>query len=86
MKGLMDRDLICSPVAYTHKKYKSYLIFEILLMLMKTGFLLMGNTVKMAGGDINKLSQAGFNPPKQREDCIQSTTLPPSQHGWIRFF
>ena len=32
---------------------------------------------------INTLPQAGFDPPKQREDCYQSTTLPPSHHGWI---
>ena len=24
-----------------------------------------------------------FDPPKQREDCYQSITLPPSHHGWI---
>ena len=29
------------------------LIFKILLMLMKCKILLMGNTVEMAGGDIN---------------------------------
>ena len=29
------------------------------------------------------MPQAGFDPPKQREDCYQSTTLPPSHHGWI---
>ena len=34
---------------------------------------------------INTLSQARFDPPKQREDCYQSTTLPPSHHGWISF-
>ena len=33
---------------------------------------------------INTLPQAGFDPLKQREDCYQSTTLPPSHHGWIR--
>ena len=25
--------------------------------------------------------QAGFDTPKQREDCYQSTTPPPSHHG-----
>ena len=34
-------------------KYKSYLIFKILPMLMEYRILLMGNTVEMAGGDIN---------------------------------
>ena len=28
-------------------------------------------------------SQAGFHPPWQRGDYYQSTTLPPSHHGWI---
>ena len=27
------------------------------------------------------LSQVGFDPPKQREDCYRSTTLPPSHHA-----
>ena len=36
-------------------KCKSYLIFKILLMLMECRILLMGNTVEMAGGDINTL-------------------------------
>ena len=32
---------------------------------------------------LNTLPQAGFDPPNQREVCYQSTTLPPSHHGWI---
>ena len=32
---------------------------------------------------IFRVPTAGFKPPKQREDCYQSTTLPPSHHGWI---
>ena len=29
------------------------------------------------------MPQVGFDPPKQREDCYQSTTLPTSHQGWI---
>ena len=32
---------------------------------------------------IKTLPQAGFDPPKQREDYYQFTTLSPSHHGWI---
>ena len=38
---------------YNNNIYKSYLIFKILPMLDENRILLMGNSVEMAGGDIN---------------------------------
>ena len=32
---------------------------------------------------IFRVPTVGFDPPQEREDCYQSTTLPPSHHGWI---
>ena len=51
--GKNIQTLFCLFQMKRENKCKSCFIFKILLMIMECRFLLMGNTVEMAGGDIN---------------------------------
>ena len=56
---------------------------DLFISVVRKAFQLMYMHITIQRHSIFRVPTAGFNPPKQREDCYQSTTLPPSHHGFF---
>ena len=66
-----------------NKKFKCQaLISEALRSFVRSSLSLSLFNINLLDDRYTKL-RPDSNPPKQSEDCYQSTPLPPSHHGWV---